>query len=90
MRSLLAVEVMGSMRDAGIDAFIANSTTELAMCNLVGIPTVSVPIGYGPAPGAAANSTRKNPVTLGFFGWPSGEPEVGNLSSSSRYHPVNG
>ena len=67
---------MGAMRDAGIDAFIANSTTELAMCNLVGIPTVSVPIGYGPAPGAASNSTRKNPVTVGFFGWPNGEPEV--------------
>lgn len=76
MRSLLAVQVMGSMRDAGIDAFIANSTTELAMCNLVGIPTVSMPIGYGLAPGAASNSTRKNPVTVGFFGWPNGEPEV--------------
>ena len=77
IRSLLAVEVMGSMRDAGIDAFIANSTTELAMCNLVGIPTVSVPIGYILASGASSSSPRRDPLTVGIFGWPNGEPEVG-------------
>ena len=70
------------MRAAGIDAFIANSTTELAMSNLVGIPTVSVPIGYTTASGAAFNSTRKNPRTVGFFGWPNGEPEVCTSQSS--------
>ena len=74
-RSTLAVQVLASMQAAGIDAFIANSTTELAMCNLVGIPTVSVPTGFSPIPGSE-NSTRRNPVTIGFFGWPNGEPEV--------------
>lgn len=79
-RSLLAIQVMGSMRAAGVDAFIANSTTELAMCNLVGIPTVSVPIGYTLASGAFPSSRRRNPRTVGFFGWPNGEPEVTYLA----------
>ena len=85
-RSTLAVQVLASMQAAGIDAFIANSTTELAMCNLVGIPTVSVPIGFSPIPGSA-NSTRRNPLTLGFFGWPNGEPEVGR---PHRFLPRHG
>lgn len=79
VRSLLAVQVMGSMRAAGIDAFIANSTTELAMSNLVGIPTVSMPVGYNLALAAAPNSNRRNPQTVGFFGWPNGEPEASPL-----------
>lgn len=80
---------MGSMRDAGIDAFIANSTTELAMSNLVGIPTVSVPTGYVLASGASGNSTRRNPLTVGFFGWPNGEPEVGRLFHMKHLEPCH-
>lgn len=83
-RSTLAVQVLGSMRAAGIDAFLANTTTELAMCNLVGIPTVSVPIGYGNVSSSLGNSNRKEPITVGIFGWPNGEPEVScsNLSDT--------
>lgn len=75
-RSVLAVQVLGSMKAAGIDAFVANTTTELAMSNLVGLPTVSVPIGFNRIDGAQNSSRRRNPVTVGFFGWPNGEPEV--------------
>jgi len=46
----MAVRVMRAMRDAGVDAFIANTTTELAMCNLVGIPTVPPPPAWAPLP----------------------------------------
>lgn len=77
MRSSLAIQVLGLMKAAGIDAFIANTTTELAMCNLVGIPTVSLPIGYEPvSPAGTANTSRREPLTVGLFGWPNGEPEV--------------
>ena len=74
-RSQLVMQVLRLMQAAGIDAFIANSTTDLAMSNLVGLPTLSVPIGYAPITGSE-NSTRRNPLTAGIFGWPDGEPEV--------------
>ena len=46
------------------------------MSNLVGIPTVSVPIGFNNISGGLVNSSRREPATVGFFGWPNGEPEV--------------
>lgn len=63
------------MSKAGIDAFIGNTSEELAMANLASLPTIAVPLGIQPLKDAP-NSTRRHPISLGIFGTPQTDAHV--------------
>lgn len=84
-RTALLQEVVGLMLAAGIDAFIGNTSEELAMANLASLPTMAVPLGTQPLLNAA-NSTRKLPLSLGIFGSPQTDANVGPRSQDGPCH----
>ena len=84
-RTALLQEVVGLMLAAGIDAFIGNTSEELAMANLASLPTMAVPLGTQPLLNAA-NSTRKFPLSLGIFGSPQTDANVGPRSQDGPCH----
>ncbi|CAL5229954.1 g13383 [Coccomyxa viridis] len=95
-RTALLQEVVGLMAEAGIDAFIGNTSEELAMANLASLPTIAVPLGTQPLKDAP-DSPRKRPISLGIFGSPQTDTNVLALAmafqNSTRHHlqqpPVN-
>ncbi|CAK0784217.1 hypothetical protein CVIRNUC_007421 [Coccomyxa viridis] len=95
-RTRLLQEVVGLMSKAGIDAFIGNTSEELAMANLASLPTIAVPLGTQPLKDAP-NSTRRHPISLGIFGTPQTDAHVLALAmafqNSTQHHlqqpPVN-
>ena len=66
------------MAAAGIDAFIGNTSEELAMANLASLPTMAVPLGIQPLKDAP-DSPRKRPLSLGIFSSPQTDPIVCRL-----------
>ncbi len=74
-RTALLQEVVGLMAEAGIDAFIGNTSEELAMANLASLPTIAVPLGTQPLKDAP-DSPRKRPISLGIFGSPQTDTNV--------------
>ncbi|BDA44986.1 Glutamyl-tRNA(Gln) amidotransferase subunit A [Coccomyxa sp. Obi] len=95
-RTMLVKEVLDIMQAAGIDAFIGNTSEELAMANLVSLPTMALPIGFAQLPNVQ-NSSRRHPLSLGIFGAPYTDANVLALGmafqQSTSYHlqqpPVN-
>ena len=78
-RIALLQEVVGLMSAARIDAFIGNTSEELAMANLASLPTLAVPLGTQPLKDAP-NSTRRRPISLGIFGSPQTDANVSPAS----------
>lgn len=74
-RTALLQEIVGLMSTAGIDAFIGNTSEELAMANLASLPTMAVPLGTQPLKDAP-DSPRKRPTSLGIFGSPQTDANV--------------
>ena len=66
------------MAAAGVDAFIGNTSEELAMANLASLPTMAVPLGTQPLKDAP-DSPRKRPMSLGIFGSPQTDTTVRHL-----------
>ena len=77
-RTALLQEVVGLMAAAGVDAFIGNTSEELAMANLASLPTMAVPLGTQPLKDAP-DSPRKRPMSLGVFGSPQSDSTVRHL-----------
>jgi Asp-tRNA(Asn)/Glu-tRNA(Gln) amidotransferase A subunit family amidase len=74
-RTKLAQQVLQQMDELGVSALIGNTTQELAMSNLVGLPTLAVPTGFDILEDAP-NSTRRRPLSVGIFARPFDEPLV--------------
>lgn len=74
-RTKLTQQVLHQMEVLGLDAFIGNTTQELAMANLVGLPTLAVPVGFEDLEDAPT-SKRKKPLSVGIFARPFDEPLV--------------
>ena len=74
-RTALLQEIVNLMSTAGIDAFIGNTSEELAMANLASLPTMAVPLGTQPLKDAP-DSPRKRPTSLGIFGSPQTDANV--------------
>lgn len=68
-RGALAAEVLGSMRDAGVDALVGEAGDLLAASNLVGLPTVVAPLAFDDdvvGGGGGETAKRKSPRSVAF------------------------
>ncbi|EIE21164.1 amidase signature enzyme [Coccomyxa subellipsoidea C-169] len=88
-RTMLVKEVVDLMQAAGIDAFIGNASEELALANLVSMPTLALPVEFDELPNVR-NSSRRHPLSIGIFGTPLSDANVLALGmafqQSTNYH----